>query len=901
MGCHLIALGGTGRKTLEILTYACACDALYTLDDDLRRVPVDTLSVLTADTDIAPAGDAAARYQALQAVFSAAALPRVGFHTKLHYDHLPIIDEARADAHTIATGRDQLLTRTLFSKEKTALDARAGLDGHADLGMFFFADALSRLSENLAQGGEHPFFDRIRDELDSGEDVKVMLTGSVYGGTGMSGIPSMARFLRGRFSSKRLIIGAALLLPPHDPRNADRFNARAAAALNQYGLDGVMRHSAYDEDGLLDAAYLVRMTENLYAVNYAQAAESTEHDIRLKDFLAARCASQFFSTGFRGDDAENIGLYHVPRTSHQPSWPCFDDDRGYFRIRFGGLMRAAAIHLAECHTQIGLALRGKARPPQYFPPYFRAVKKYSPEEQELLDALFEEFKRFLSQFVRRMGEVQRVLPPPAPGKAEAESFFEPRALQALARLLALPDADAAAAEPLRKLVRESLPALVFGGADSTFTWKRALSQLCKGRRPAVDTPAAAFAAYAAALLESTAQGAAGLPAVQLPLPDSRGFDPNHRLIALARGLPLSQEAPLCDAPDVFAWETRLGALLSMPYTQSVRQKEVIAWRGLIAVLLLWDGWEQRHTLPELRCATPPEGAGTRAVLAALKKERLNAGLTLFTLEKDVDGVVFEGSLGMLSNQTALLSAADPQKLYGLLPDCARWYNKDDRTFSDPCPHLSETDRTRLIHRLKCLQVLAEHAELQSLLHFGGGAICAAADAFLGDLQNRHDFWRERFEADDPRAANALYIRALAVFGPAVEGLEKQEEELSLHDLRQNPLMKRLLGDPADGKRGASQAAIFFSEPMTSYFYQGVPFAIDSQRYLLTPVNAEGEQETLAKLEAVIGGMAAPAYHRQAAKRFLELANRLTSRSGASKKAVSLLRAWSVKHSRMADS
>ena len=43
MGCHLIALGGTGQKTLEMLTYACACDALYTLDDDLRRVPLDTL------------------------------------------------------------------------------------------------------------------------------------------------------------------------------------------------------------------------------------------------------------------------------------------------------------------------------------------------------------------------------------------------------------------------------------------------------------------------------------------------------------------------------------------------------------------------------------------------------------------------------------------------------------------------------------------------------------------------------------------------------------------------------------------------------------------------------------------------------------------------------------------
>ena len=46
-------------------------------------------------------------------------------------------------------------------------------------------------------------------------------------------------------------------------------------------------------------------------------------------------------------------------------------------------------------------------------------------------------------------------------------------------------------------------------------------------------------------------------------------------------------------------------------------------------------------------------------------------------------------------------------------------------------------------------------------------------------------------------------------------------------------------------------------------------------------------------------MASPAYHSQAARRFLGLANRLTSRPGASKKAVSLLRAWSVKHSRLA--
>ncbi|MBE0601460.1 MAG: hypothetical protein IH607_06695, partial [Firmicutes bacterium] len=204
----------------------------------------------------------------------------------------------------------------------------------------------------------------------------------------------------------------------------------------------------------------------------------------------------------------------------------------------------------------------------------------------------------------------------------------------------------------------------------------------------------------------------------------------------------------------------------------------------------------------------------------------------------------------------------------------------------------------LVHRLKSLQALVERADLKSPL-LDAGALYAAADAFSGDLQSRHDFWLERFERDDQGAIHDLYIRTLAVFGPAVEGLEKQQEELSLQDLRQNPLMKRLLGEPDAVKRGVAQSAIFKSETVTSYFYRGVPFAVDSQRYLLTPVNADGEQDVLRQLEAEIERISSPDYHTQAARKLLALANRLTSRPGASKKAVSLLRAWSVKHSKLA--
>ncbi|MBE0601244.1 MAG: hypothetical protein IH607_05600, partial [Firmicutes bacterium] len=575
MGCHLIALGGTGQRALEMLSFACACDALYTLDDDLRRVAPDTLSVLIADA--APAApQALTRYQALRQAFAVSGMPRVGFHTKIELDTLALATGERPTIRENAGARDSMLTQTLFPRELSALDAREGMQGHAGLGMFFASDALSRLSEQLAQGEETPFFDRIRQELDAGEDVKVLLVGSVYGGVGASGIPSFARFLRGQFSSERLIVGAVMALPPHDPHTNDDYGTRAAAALYHYGQTGLMRHAAYDRTGLLDAAYLVRTTGNLYAMSYAQTASAARDDGKLHDWLAARSASQFFATRFRGEDAGALGLYHIPRTSHQPSWRCFDDDRAYYRIRFGGLMRAAVLELLECGPQIERSLQGRLRPPQYIQPYVRSVHKHALDEQESLQALFSEFHAFLSQFVLRMAQVQRVLPPPTPGKAEADSFFAPSALLAMERFLSAPAQDGGSSA-LRQL-KDGLPALVSGGADTTFVWKRMLSAIAKGRRPASDTAVAGFAAYATALLSAAALGTAGLPPAVLPPPDSFGFDPNHRLVVLARSLPLSDSAPYADAPDILAYETRLMVMLSLPYAQSVQRPEVVRWR-----------------------------------------------------------------------------------------------------------------------------------------------------------------------------------------------------------------------------------------------------------------------------------------------------------------------------------
>ena len=85
--------------------------------------------------------------------------------------------------------------------------------------------------------------------------------------------------------------------------------------------------------------------------------------------------------------------------------------------------------------------------------------------------------------------------------------------------------------------------------------------------------------------------------------------------------------------------------------------------------------------------------------------------------------------------------------------------------------------------------------------------------------------------------------------------------------------------------------------VVTYSYEGLAFAVESPLYLLEPANAPGEPETLRRLwrEITLPLQFDGDWNRAVAKRFLELANRLTGRLGASRRVITLLREWSVQH------
>ena len=154
---------------------------------------------------------------------------------------------------TLNYRRDRLLAQTLFSRAEAGLEYSEGFRGHPDLGVLFFAEMLNNLGDAAAQGQPDEMvttLNRMQRELDAGETVKVLLAGSIFGGTGASGIPSVARYLRNCFSNHtdRFILSAVLMLPYYDVPAAavdetleiavksSAFLDKARTALQYYGM-----------------------------------------------------------------------------------------------------------------------------------------------------------------------------------------------------------------------------------------------------------------------------------------------------------------------------------------------------------------------------------------------------------------------------------------------------------------------------------------------------------------------------------------------------------------------------------------------------------------------------------------------------------------------------------------
>lgn len=308
MSAYVIGIGGTGAKCVEALIHLCAAGALP--DDDLYAVFVDpdrsNGSLERAETTLQ-------QYTRCKSL-------RLGatdlFRTRLTVAEpdvwSPFGDDARPRLDSFfqynklkATSENAAhLFDVLYSDDEKQTPLQEGFRGHPSIGAGVMA-------ATLRLGAGEPwqtFRDKIKQDVGGGQLAKVVLVGSIFGGTGASGLPTIARLIKDELSQaggRGVRLGGVLVLPyfSFDPvrgesmrADSDKFLLSTHAALKYY-------HQQADLD-IYDAVYLMG-DESLSPVRQPSIGGRTQrNEPHYMELYAALACLDFFMRG----DAKNYQM-----------------------------------------------------------------------------------------------------------------------------------------------------------------------------------------------------------------------------------------------------------------------------------------------------------------------------------------------------------------------------------------------------------------------------------------------------------------------------------------------------------------------------------------------------------------------------------------------------------------
>ena len=411
---YVLLVGGTGARLADALIVACSAGAF----------PAEKLEVLLADTDrrgmrsaslvSAKMADYARVHQAMQGTEGP-------FRTEMAFSSWPESlpeDASTLSQFTAGSEEDALLCQALFDKDAATLDLHEGFHGRAMLGQVTFAgllheadqvydDVLSCLADDMAVAAQ------------DGEEVRVVLAGSIAGGTGAAGVAALTRYIRQR-TEGQVHIGQVLLCACDDQQDA----AQAHETLK-----------AYAREDICDTVCVIGLPSSSRATAPAEYAHLT-------DWLGVYCMDvmlhrpQWFQ-----------GVFTVKAPEGPLSWEIFGKAAERYRLCYGGLMKTALLWTTGLSARVekGLTKPNFLRDSLFgwYAHFFRKTEEVWEAQLELLAPL----GRLMNVCQIWLGGVCKTLPIDlkhasvlAAARQEAESHYS--ALTDLASRLAVMDDDA---------------------------------------------------------------------------------------------------------------------------------------------------------------------------------------------------------------------------------------------------------------------------------------------------------------------------------------------------------------------------------------------------------------------------------------------------------------------------
>lgn len=315
MGYYFISIGGSGARVLESLTHLCVA-GLFPNKAKSCKLYVMAVDPDTGNGNLNRTQTLLSCWDKFQGVDVGKGTPLLKTELTLPNPYVwsPAADgnnNSKNDLNTIASFAIHknspvgMLFQSLYTYEERSTDLKEGFRGRPSIGAAVMTQ--QAISNDAA-------WQKLTKAIDS--DVKkgdgwayVFLAGSVFGGTGAAGLPTIARLLRGKFdkycANQQVRIGGALLLPyfsfeldddAKKPKgifaSSNQFRANTKAALRYYA----------DTAGEgYDAMYFVGDNVMKPMPVFDIGGKNQCNDAHIVDMFAAMAAIHFYS---------NIGKEH---------------------------------------------------------------------------------------------------------------------------------------------------------------------------------------------------------------------------------------------------------------------------------------------------------------------------------------------------------------------------------------------------------------------------------------------------------------------------------------------------------------------------------------------------------------------------------------------------------------
>ncbi len=298
------------------------------------------------------------------------------------------------------------LYEMLYTRQERDMVLNEGFRGRPAIG----AAVLAKDSQSI--WGK--FVEDVQDAAINHGGAKIFLAGSVFGGTGAAGMPTIAKLLRTSLKNQpQVSIGGVLVLPyfslpPATGVEKDEIFASSKKFLPNTKAALTYYYERIIQDRLYDVMYFVGDSDLHQVTNFSVGAKSQENPAHIVDLYGALAAVDFYSK----NKTENSVCRFIARSSIDTfEWEDFPYELKIdgnalvkFRERFSQFARFIFVYLHQINPLIEGFEAGTVDIDDY--PWLsdHMEKEDFKRDREMIL----EFRKYAVQFIRWLGQIEGV-------------------------------------------------------------------------------------------------------------------------------------------------------------------------------------------------------------------------------------------------------------------------------------------------------------------------------------------------------------------------------------------------------------------------------------------------------------------------------------------------------------